>query len=279
MQPHSGRPTGLPLTPTEEISDIESPPKEIAGHFPEPRRRRSHRESGPTVSRKRSTSARIQDLDAEGTRDLEKPPSKWEMELLKLLPQMTDESRTNSQKEGSNRRGIAATDDGTNTRAFLFLVEGEFRELQIPEDQWGLELRKYLTGKAMVHWELMQRSGTELSDWQLVRERLCARFCTMSPDRMLERMTWNTWRGDHNEYIARFAEIVAQGETLAAEDLVLCFLTNIPMDICNKLNREGTRVFHDWQEAATALSERDAPFEAWRAKRLRYEQEFANAKR
>ncbi|CDJ36121.1 LOW QUALITY PROTEIN: uncharacterized protein EMH_0063340 [Eimeria mitis] len=96
---------------------------------------------------------------------------------------------------------------------------------------------------------------------------------------MLERMLWNTWRGYHNEYIARFAEIVAQGETLPAEDLVLCFLTNIPLEICDKLNQEGTRNFQDWREAAAALRESAAPYGAWRAKRLRYEQEFANTKR
>ncbi|CDJ36187.1 Reverse transcriptase, related [Eimeria mitis] len=146
--------------------DIESPPREIAGHFPEPRRTRSQRESGPTVSRKGSTSARNQDLDAEGTSDPEKTPSKWEIELLMLLRQMADESRANSQKEGSNRRGIAATEDGTNMRAFLCIIEQEIRELTILDEQWGLELRKYLTGKAMAHWELMQRSGTEISDWQ-----------------------------------------------------------------------------------------------------------------
>ncbi|CDJ36019.1 uncharacterized protein EMH_0056190 [Eimeria mitis] len=158
------------------------------------------------------------------------------MGLMELLRQMTDELKThrqtnesranteiraNAQKDNSIRKGIAATEDGANMRSFLCLIEQEFRELEVPKEQWRLQLRKYLTGKAIAHWELLQRSGTEMSDWQLVRERLCERFGSLSRERMLERMKDNPWRGDYNEYIARFAEIVAQGETLAAEELVL----------------------------------------------------------
>ncbi|CDJ34263.1 uncharacterized protein EMH_0019500 [Eimeria mitis] len=162
------------------------------------------------------------------------------------------ESRANTQKESSIRKGIAATDDGTNMRFFLCLIKQEFRELEVPEEQWGLQLRKYLTGKAMAHWELLQRSGTELSDWKLVRERLCERFCTLSREMMLEQMRNNPWRGDYNEYISRFAEIVAQGETLAAEELVLCFSANIPVEIGDRLTQDGNKDSESWQEASAA---------------------------
>ncbi|CDJ33543.1 uncharacterized protein EMH_0083540 [Eimeria mitis] len=102
------------------------------------------------------------------------------MELLKLHRQVTDESRANAESRTNPRKGNCRDDDGTNMRSFLCQLEQDFREMEVPEKQWGLHLRKYLTGKAMVHSELMQRSGTEMADWQLVRGRLCERFCSLS---------------------------------------------------------------------------------------------------
>ncbi|CDJ54097.1 hypothetical protein, conserved [Eimeria brunetti] len=133
--------------------------------------------------------------------------------MIDALKQMADGIK-------SFQRRITSSEDGSNMQAFLDLMEQEFPKQELLEMQWGYELRKYLTGKALVHWLYMRRTGTPLADWPLVRQHLCARFCTMSRDMMIERMAWNVWRGDHIDYSSRFADIATQRETLPSDELL-----------------------------------------------------------
>ncbi|CDJ30941.1 uncharacterized protein EMH_0062590 [Eimeria mitis] len=83
----------------------------------------------------------------------------WKKELASFLRQMRDEGRAIAEEmkaksiegtgEGQRNQGelvaeqifrskMAATEDGADLRTFLSLMEQEFREMKISEDQWGL---------------------------------------------------------------------------------------------------------------------------------------------
>ncbi|CDJ36480.1 uncharacterized protein EMH_0087110 [Eimeria mitis] len=94
---------------------------------------------------------------------------------------------------------------------------------------------------------------------------------------MLVRMRNNPWPGDYNEYNTKFSEIVAQGETIPEEELLMCFFVGLAEEIGEELTNKGTKEFPSWQEAATSLRECAAPLEACRAKRQRMEGETKNA--
>ncbi|CDJ27291.1 uncharacterized protein EMH_0030400 [Eimeria mitis] len=244
----------LPEPRTEEMSDTTaSPHKEIEEPLPEPRMTRSRQESGTTVRRKGSTLAKKNE-DAE-----------WKTEKMEVFGQVKDELKTeegtNTQKRNYIRMRMAATDDGTYMHSFLQLIDLEFREFEIPEEQWGLEIRKYLTGKAREYWGLLLRLGTDMSDWPLI----------------LLLVRNNPWRGNYNEYIARFYDIADEAESVTKEELVMFFLAMLPEEIGDKLTRDGTRNFQNWHEAAQALREWAAPLWAWREKRRRILWEIEDA--
>ncbi|CDJ47595.1 hypothetical protein EBH_0073750 [Eimeria brunetti] len=172
---------------------------------------------GPPATGESRPVPRSKDHDAVGRKDHGAPYVKLEPEMIDVLKQMADGIK-------SYQRRITASEDGSNMRAFLDLMEQEFLEQELLEVQWGYELRKYLTCKALAHWLYMRRTGTPLADWPLVRQHLCARFWTMSRDKMIKRMVWNVWRGGHIDYSSRFADTVTQGGTLPVDDLLGYYL-------------------------------------------------------
>ncbi|CDJ32459.1 uncharacterized protein EMH_0012570 [Eimeria mitis] len=196
-------------------------------------------------------------------------------ELLRLHRQANEEGRahpegrSNSPRDRIRRKGISASEDGTNIRSFLGVVEQEFRESEVSMEEWGGLLGKYLSGKAMTFLEFLKQWGVDMTDWKQVRDRLCERFWSPSREKMIHLLAENHWTGDYNEYINRFTEVVAQGERVPAEELVTWFFTLLPPDIGERITCEGTGEFHDWQEAATALRSWAIPLEAWRARRIR----------
>ncbi|CDJ51691.1 OSJNBa0079C19.6 protein, related [Eimeria brunetti] len=230
-----------------------------------------NRDIGPPATGEIRPVPRSRDHDAGGRKDHGAPYVKLEPEMVDVLKQMAEGIK-------SCQRRITASEDGSNMRAFPDLMEQEFLEQELLEVQWGHELRKYLTGKALVHWLYMRRTGTPLADWPLVRQHLCARFCNMSRDRMMERMGWNVWRGDHVDYSSRFADIVTQGETLPADELLGYYLGNLPAELLRTLTQGGTRIFRDWQDAATALSSLETPWQASCVRWQQFEQELVSAR-
>ncbi|CDJ36435.1 uncharacterized protein EMH_0085380 [Eimeria mitis] len=91
---------------------------------------------------------------------------------------------------------------------------------------------------------------------------------------MMERSVNNRWRGDYNEYIVRFAEVVAQGETIPEEELLMCYFAGLSGEKGEKLTKRGKKEFPSWQEAATTLREYATLLMAWRSKRRRMEREI-----
>ncbi|CDJ36548.1 uncharacterized protein EMH_0090180 [Eimeria mitis] len=172
------------------------------------------------------------------------------------------------------QKDIIAAEDGTNMRSFLNLVEREFKNSGVPIEEWGELLGKYVTGKALVFVKFLQQSGVDMSDWKEVRKRLCDRFCSLTRKEMVKMLKKNTWTGNYFEYITRFTDIVALGTHIPLEELVLWFFTLIPPEIGERISAEGTRKFRDWHEAAVALRAWAEPLEAWRAARIKSQQEF-----
>ncbi|CDJ31923.1 uncharacterized protein EMH_0010700 [Eimeria mitis] len=175
------------------------------------------------------------------------------------------------------RSKMAATEDGADLRTFLSLTEQEFREMKISEDQWGLLVRKYLTGRAVKQWDYIYRSGIDMTNWSLVRERLCERFCVLPRHGMILKMKENVWKGDYNEYTNAFTDIVITGEEMPEEELAIFYLAGLPEDIGDKLTKRGKREFPTWHEAAKALREYVVPMNAWRSKRKRAVREMQDA--
>ncbi|CDJ36501.1 uncharacterized protein EMH_0087950 [Eimeria mitis] len=214
----------------------------------------------------------------------------WKKELVSFLRQMRDEGRAIAEEmkakgnegtgEGQRNQGelvaeqifrskMAATEDGADLRTFLSLMEQEFREMKISEDQWGLLVRKYLIGRAVKQWDYIYRSGIDMTNWSLVRERLCERFRVLPRESMISKMKENVWKGDYNEYTNAFTDIVITGEEMPEEELAIFFLAGLPEDIGDRLTKRGKREFPTWHEAAKALREYVVPMNAWRTKRKR----------
>ncbi|CDJ28304.1 uncharacterized protein EMH_0039660 [Eimeria mitis] len=216
----------------------------------------------------------------------------WKKEIASFFREMRDEGRaiaeemrvksrerigeclrnqSESVAEQIFRSKMAATEDGADMRTFLSLTEQEFREMKISEDQWGLLVREYLTGRAVKQWDYVYRSGIDMTNWSLVGERLCERFRVLPRDSMIFKMKENVWKGDYNEYTNAFTDIVITGEELPEEELVMFYLAGLPEDIGDKLTEHGKREFPTWHEAAKALRDYIVPMNAWRSKRKRTE--------
>ncbi|CDJ47222.1 hypothetical protein EBH_0071610 [Eimeria brunetti] len=84
----------------------------------------------------------------------------------------------------------------------------------------------------------------------------------------------NVWRGDHNAYSARFADIVAKGVSIAPDLLAGYYLSNLPVEIYREITRGGTRKFEDWQEAAAALATTAPPWTESCEERLRFQRDL-----
>ncbi|CDJ30321.1 LOW QUALITY PROTEIN: uncharacterized protein EMH_0006110 [Eimeria mitis] len=225
------------------------------------------------VAEKKGTEVKgtgVMPSNAESTMD-------WKKELASFFRQMRDEGRVIAKEmKAKSREGmgegqrnqsesvaeqifrskIAATEDGADLRTFLSLTEQEFREMKISEDQWGLLVRKYLTGRAVKQWDYIYRSGIDMTNWSLVRERLCERFRVLPRDSMILKMKENVWKGDYNEYTNAFTDIVITGEEMPEEELAIFYLAGLPEDIGDKLTKRGKREFPTWHEAAKALREK-----------------------
>ncbi|CDJ46927.1 hypothetical protein EBH_0014040 [Eimeria brunetti] len=199
-----------------------------------------------------------------------------EQEIAELRRQMAVQM-TMGQRPAP-RRPIAY-EDGRNMRNFLDLVELEFFDLGIGTRQWGEELSRYLKDDALDYWLYLRRTGTPLTDWDLVRQRFCGRFCSMPQEKMIELMAKNVWKGNPNAYSARFAAIVAQGVTMTPDQLVGFYLANLPEEQYQAITQGGTRKFTEWQEAATELPASEVPSKAMNEERLRYQQQLADARR
>ncbi|CDJ27852.1 uncharacterized protein EMH_0035460 [Eimeria mitis] len=151
--------------------------------------------------------------------------------------------------------------------------------MKIAEDQCGLLVRKYLTGRAVKQWDHVYRSGIDMTDWPLVSSRLCERFRGLPRDSMILQMRDNVWKGDYNEYSNAFSDIVIMGEELPEQDLVMFYLAGLPEDIGDKLTKRGKREFPTWNEAAAALREYVVPLNTWRAKGKRTVREMQGVER
>ncbi|CDJ33163.1 uncharacterized protein EMH_0014960 [Eimeria mitis] len=201
-------------------------------------------------------------------------------ELMKLHRQASDgrqahpEGRIYSPRDRIRRKEITASEDGSNIKSFLSLVEREFRDSEVPMEEWGGLLGKYLTGKALAFVEFLKQSGVDMTDWNHVRNRLCEKFCSLTRETMIDMLAENRWTGDYSGHIARFTDVVSMGAHIPAEELVTWFFTLLPPEIGERITREGTKEFHDWHEAAAALRDWAIPLEAWRARRIRSLQEF-----
>ena len=101
--------------------------------------------------------------------------------------------------------------------------------------------------------------GVDLRQWDTVRERFLRRFCRATRETVLAQLYRNTWRGDHGLYIARFSQAVTHAVTFTSEELVELFLSKLPPDIKRQLTHNGTICYHDWEEAAVALSRLEEP--------------------
>ncbi|CDJ30319.1 uncharacterized protein EMH_0006090 [Eimeria mitis] len=288
------------------MSDVETPSVESVGTLPEARKTRPRRDTEQTKRRKSATQT-VNQGKAE-----ERAITDWEKPMLELIKEMKEDNRVRNEalvlmhqqannraeellelhrqtnkggkahpegrgstpRDHIRRKGIASSEEGTNMRSFLGVVEQEFRESEVPMEEWGGLLGKYLTGKAMTFLAFLKQPGVYMTDWKEVRDRLCERFCSLSREKMIDLLAENQWTGDYSEYINRFTKVVAQGERVPGEELVTLFFTLLPSDIGELISCDGTKTFHDWQEAATALRNWAMPLEAWRARRNRGVKEF-----
>ena len=212
------------------------------------------------------------------------PTTAWKLEMARFFQQMRCDQKgsTGETKKGADliiQSRMAATEAGPDMRTFLTLAEREFREMGIAEAQWGVLIRKYLTGRAATQWNFVVRSGIDMTDWQLVCERLCERFLGYTRDVMLSQMKENEWTGNYNEYCNEFSDIVSNGEELPEHDLIMYFLAGLPTDIGDELTDKGKRTFSTWNEAANALRAYMVPFNLWRAQRKRALQELQGAEK
>ncbi|CDJ67236.1 hypothetical protein ENH_00032970 [Eimeria necatrix] len=171
-------------------------------------------------------------------------------------------------------------EDGENVRDFFDLAELDFIERGLEERVWGEEIKRYLRGEALRFWLYLRRTGERLTDWERLRQRFCERFCNITLERMKVMLAKNVWRGDPHAYSAGFADIVAQGVTVAPDLLVGYYLANLPDEIIREVTHGGTRRFSDWQEAAAALATMVLPWKDLREEchRLRRDLEDASRK-
>ena len=242
----------------------------------EPRRTRSGRESGAPTGRRGTPQARAPEpeRDSAETRESGRSKDRLEGDLITVFREFMERDRhrytreierngemvraiqersgemvkaiqerngevMKALQEAKERRGIVAMEDGKNMRTFLSVVERELKELGKPMETWGDELRKYLTGDALAHWQHMHSTGIDMTNWEDVQQDLKGRFCALPREKMIEQMIHNTWKGSHTEYASRFGAIAAQGETLPSEDLVGCFLHNLPDNVYEEVTQRG----------------------------------------
>ncbi|CDJ67980.1 hypothetical protein ENH_00045930, partial [Eimeria necatrix] len=170
-------------------------------------------------------------------------------------------------------------EDGKNMRDFLDLAELDFIERGLEERLWGEELKRYLRGDALRFWLYLRRTGEPLTDWEQLRQRFCEQFCNITLERMKVMIAKNVWRGDHHAYSARFADIVAQGVTVAPDMLVGYYLANLPGEILREITRGGTRTFADWRDAAAALAAMATPWKDLCENHHRFRRDLEDATR
>lgn len=169
-------------------------------------------------------------------------------------------------------------EDGETMSTFLANYEIECLEGLVPPELWATRMRRYLTGDALDYYLHMRRMGVDLTQWDPIRERFLQRFCRDTRDQVLARLARNTWRGDHGLYSTRFAQAVAKGVTIPADELVGYFLANLPLDIRRSLTQNGTKRYHDWEEAAAALSKLEEPWSIMEAECRRFQQSLQDAR-
>ncbi|CDI81420.1 hypothetical protein EAH_00021610 [Eimeria acervulina] len=163
---------------------------------------------------------------------------------------------------------------GNNMEPFLTLIERRFRKMGLPPELWGDELGKYIDEDALRCWTELQRSGTDMTDWSLVKQELIKDFCTVNRATLIYQMAANKWTGNCSAYSANFSRITARGIQLPAEDLVGYFLTNIPAELRWAVTQQGTIQFSNWRAASNALAAIAAPWGAAQDEFRRREREF-----
>ena len=84
---------------------------------------------------------------------------------------------------------------GNNMEPFLTLIERRFRKMGLPPELWGDELGKYIDEDALRCWTELQRSGTDMTDWSLVKQELLKTFCTVDRATGIYQMAANKWTG------------------------------------------------------------------------------------
>ncbi|CDJ63606.1 hypothetical protein ENH_00045770 [Eimeria necatrix] len=267
----NGKEVQPPPEPNGGMPNVVVSSKETAGHPIESKRT----EPGSDIARVGRPMPRNQDRDVGGRKEPE-------MNRVWMKPEMAEFFRRLAFQVA---RGIVEEaqrpieyEDGKNMRDFLDLVELDFTERGLEQRQWGEQLKRYLTGDALGYWLYLRRSGVPLTDWEELRQRFCAQFC-ISLERMKVMIAKNVWRGDHRAYSARFADIVAQGVSVAPDLLVGYYLANLPDEILREITQGGTRKFADWQEAAAALATTVAPWKDLCEDRLRFQRDLEDAKR
>ena len=99
--------------------------------------------------------ARHRDRDAGGRTEPEMNQARAETGLAELLRQFATQLVL---ELGHAPQRVIGYEDGRNMRNFLDLAEIEFEERRLDPRLWGSEMKKYLTGDALVYWLYLRRT-------------------------------------------------------------------------------------------------------------------------
>ena len=96
-----------------------------------------------------------------------------------LQKQLTLATTLLSQKVSNAERGDATNairyEDGPNIARFLAVYEEDFLEDNIPQERWGLKLRRHFTDEALDYY-LGLRKTVDFRQWEIVRDKLLKNF-------------------------------------------------------------------------------------------------------
>lgn len=273
-----------PLTPSAqntEMPSIVASDRSPTAHSLDAKRMDFNTNHSPAGVRR--TTSMTKDQDPGGIGDSAGTYNRVDHEIAELRKQMatlTTQLRQNQpiQQPLASHQTLAH-EDGKNMANFIDVVELQFTRQGLEVSIWGEELSKYLKDEALGYWMYLKRTGTPLTDWELVRQQFCMRFCSISREKMIELMAANVWQGDHSAYSARFAAITAQSVHMPPEELAGFFMANLPTEQRRAVTQGGTRDITEWQEAAAALATSERPWITVNEKLARYEQQLAEARR
>lgn len=114
----------------------------------------------------------------------------------------------------------------------------------------------------MGYWLHLKQTGLDTADCYRLKEEMKLRFATIDRDTLLQRVAANKWDGNRRTYTAMFGRVVAQGSQLSGEDMVSCFLHNLPKDLRWAVTQRGAVKYRSWREAAASLAAIAIPWKA-----------------